>query len=389
MLNGVLPEYKIAITGFYGRGNPGDDLILCNLLRFINDNVPDHVKKKITVITSGPTNVVSKSFYGYFKCTQIIIDNIMLFTKWDIRSFLMVIRAHWLIIGGGGIIPGSFRSLIYYCLLAFLGRISGTRVSVIGIGVGEINKVFCSTILIKILLKLADDIVVRDVESQRKLIKLTYKPVICGTDLAYLYPLSSIEKEKMPSDIQKIRIGIFLNGKVGIDTKTWRKVLLECQKIYKSIEVLLIATLIFEGDLIKAKTIHDEIPAGLNSSIKITNDIYEWYLCISSCSVIISERLHPLIVANCLGKQGFAIGVSTKLSVAAQEMGFECAVNAKDFEKRVLCFLNSIMDSKGMKNLVRSLNLPEARLIIIQNILTNTISEGIKIMNNKIFNQRT
>ncbi|WP_159639315.1 polysaccharide pyruvyl transferase family protein [Erysipelothrix anatis] len=115
---------KIALFGYYGQNNLGDDLIMETIINRINQKYPD---SKITVYGSGQSLVVGEKTYETI-------------SKKSIKGMLSLLSNDIVVIGGGGLFPNkNIAKLKSFNLLTKILKFFRKQVYVIGIGIGVKN----------------------------------------------------------------------------------------------------------------------------------------------------------------------------------------------------------------------------------------------------------
>lgn len=141
---------RFVLSGYFGFKNFGDEAILSVLVQKLQD-----LNHKITVISSDPKYTISK-----FK-------NIRSVYTFDLSAiFNAILRSDYLISGGGSLLQDttSFKSLIYYLLVIFIGLFLRKKVIIFAQGIGPINNNI-GKFLTKTLLKRCHYVSVRDLKS--------------------------------------------------------------------------------------------------------------------------------------------------------------------------------------------------------------------------------
>ena len=144
---------KVAICGYYGFGNIGDEALLRALLTAFQKYIPE---------------------------CEMFVFNRNRDKRGDIPrySFFEVLcklrRADWLVMGGGSLLQNetSMRSLFYYCSIISMAKLLGCRCMLAANGIGPINKKTAQRMAAATLSK-ADYISVRDKTSARAIDILT------------------------------------------------------------------------------------------------------------------------------------------------------------------------------------------------------------------------
>ncbi len=149
-----MDKKRFVLSGYFGFKNFGDEAILSVLVNKLKE-----LNQSITVISSNPEYTKSK-----FKH----IRSIYTFNLRDILG--AIIKSDYLISGGGSLLQDvtSFKSLIYYLLIIFLGLLLGKKVIIFAQGIGPINNKF-GQFLTRLLLKHCTYVSVRDEKSLKLL----------------------------------------------------------------------------------------------------------------------------------------------------------------------------------------------------------------------------
>jgi len=168
----------ILISGYYGFGNIGDELILHNLVQSLTD-----YKASLVVLSHHPQQTQKQ--YG--------IQGVF---RWNPIALLREIqRCRVLISGGGGLIQdlsGPFTPVYYLSILA-LAHWLGKKTIILGQGFGPIMRA-SNKMLAKKILSQVDLIVVRDYAALEWCLRLGVYPerLVLGADLVWCMP--SVEK---------------------------------------------------------------------------------------------------------------------------------------------------------------------------------------------------
>ncbi len=141
---------RFVLSGYFGFKNFGDEAILSVIVQKLKQ-----YNHRITVISSNPKYTMNKFKHIRSVYTFNIMDIIGAISKSDC-----------LISGGGSLLQDttSFKSLIYYLFIIFLGLILHKKVIIFAQGIGPINNPI-GKILTKTLLRHCHYISVRDIKS--------------------------------------------------------------------------------------------------------------------------------------------------------------------------------------------------------------------------------
>ena len=173
---------KILISGYYGFGNFGDELILKILLDKFKDC-------DVTVLTSNPRKTFDT--YGVHTVYSFSMEHVM----------KELIYCDVLVSGGGSLLQNvtSNKSLFYYSSIIMMAQAFGKDVLIFAQGIGPI-KGFLPNHVVKSIMKKAKYISVRDEKSLALLNKWKIKNANLVCDPAY-----SLEVEQ-PQRTQKVCI---------------------------------------------------------------------------------------------------------------------------------------------------------------------------------------
>ena len=141
---------RAVLSGYFGFKNFGDEAILSLLV-----NKLQSLKYSVTVISSNPD--YTKSQFKHIRCVKT-------FDITNIAGFIS--KSDVLISGGGSLLQDvtSFKSLIYYLFIIFLGIFFNKKVIIFAQGIGPINNSL-GAFLAKTLLKRCSYVSVRDKKS--------------------------------------------------------------------------------------------------------------------------------------------------------------------------------------------------------------------------------
>ncbi len=168
----------IAISGFYGFHNTGDEAILETMIAELKSWHPDVT---ITVLSFDPLHTserlgVNSLYRGWRKDRR--------------KKLLLLKQADLLISGGGGLLQDSYRTgiirgpLPHYLSMVALAKLLGTKVMFFAQGIGPIQSAY-GRLLTKLLANRADFITVRD-DASKELLKqlgVTRPPIEVTADI--------------------------------------------------------------------------------------------------------------------------------------------------------------------------------------------------------------
>lgn len=202
---------SILISGSYGTGNLGDELIL----KVITDLLKDF---DLTVLSQGPEytrahfrDVKCIEQTPSFKITRIVKDLLKLrFINFKKRALFLchLLKTDIFWVGGGGLFSEFSKSVLpYYLFQIRLAKLFKKKVYIIGVGVGPLRTSKGKKLLANTLNHCADILIVRDQKSydDLKAIGVT-KEVTLAPDLAFYYTPPRREKRgpKRPTVILNV-----------------------------------------------------------------------------------------------------------------------------------------------------------------------------------------
>ncbi len=141
---------RAVLSGYFGFKNFGDEAILNQIISKLQS-----LRYSVTVISSNPD--YTKSQFKHIRCVKT-------FDITNIAGFIS--KSDVLISGGGSLLQDvtSFKSLIYYLFIIFLGIFFNKKVIIFAQGIGPINNSL-GAFLAKTLLKRCSYVSVRDKKS--------------------------------------------------------------------------------------------------------------------------------------------------------------------------------------------------------------------------------
>lgn len=283
----------IAISGFYGFHNTGDEAILETMIAELKAWQPDIT---ITVLSFDPQHTSSQ-----FKVNS-------LYRGWrkDIRKKLQLLKkVDLLISGGGGLLQDSYRTgiirgpLPHYLSMVALAKCLGTKVMFFAQGIGPINSGY-GRMLTKLLANRADFITVRDDPSKEllKAIGVTRPPIEVTADIVLA------NKAFQPSAHQKTP---FQKRIIAISMRPWFHHQHQ-EKTVASVLDQLIEKKACECLFIPMESVHDQkaservigqmLHADACSILPVNKPPQYYFAKLSTADLVIGMRLHALIFAT-------------------------------------------------------------------------------------------
>ena len=284
---------KVAISGYYGFKNFGDEAILSVLV--------NHLKSlqniDITVFSSD-IDFTSKTY------------SVNAVKRFDFKKVIKTIQDSDVLISGGGSLlqdVTSLKSVIYYSLIIALGLLFNKKVIIFAQGIGPLNKKL-SQFIVRNLLKNCSLVTVRDEKSLALLRNWRISAnLVCD-------PIYSLDvKSEVKDDI----IGVQLREFKTLNYNLLHKLALFIANKFsdKKVEIF---SLQESQDLELCKRF-EHVLKTLNPEIKteiVTDDIVNR---ISKLSYLVAMRFHAILVALKCGIKTCAINYDVKVEKLADE----------------------------------------------------------------------
>lgn len=304
-----MKKNNIVICGYFGYRNAGDELILRSMVEGLRG---EKGINSITVLSSRPHQ--TRGFYG-----------VKAINRWNPLSIIRAMLSSGTMISAGGLyqdVTGSL-SLYYYLALILLAKLCGCRVLLCGVDFGPVNRRF-NRFLIRLATRFTDRIAVRSRGSFEFLEKLGLPAGMAGGNIQLtadyiLGDTFGIKKRKESiGDLKKIMLILRLpRGKYDVFRITHF-----CESLSRRLNVgLVFVPFHIEQDMVFL----NEVMRNLKVPAKIArwNKPGDLYDILSSGDLIISQRLHGLIIGSALGMPVIGISGDTKLAFFMRELNQE------------------------------------------------------------------
>jgi polysaccharide pyruvyl transferase CsaB len=339
---------KIAISGYYGFNNAGDEAILEALKLGLSET---HPESKISILDSG-----------------------------NRFNFKMLKDCDLLISGGGGLLQDktSTRSFLYYLLIIRLAKLLGKKVYIFAQGIGPITKWY-NQLLLKRALNTADLITVRDLHSFNylKSLKLKNPKIIETADPTFILtpedaaPATRLSSSKSGGQGEKLLQieGVQINKRplIGVSIRKFGEKNPNAENIAKAL------------DQITAKTkaqivfIPFQCPQDILASREIMKHMKEKsYLIFRECrpreimgiinqmDAVIGMRLHSLIFAVNCSIPAVGLSYDPKVDAFMKEVGLSYLPSLSFNPEELISAVLRLLDNKT--GVVNSLKLVKRKL---------------------------
>src|SRR3989339_49579 len=354
---------KVVISGYYGFGNAGDELILDAIITQIRSKEPG---LNITVLSFQPEKTSS-----FYKVRSI--------NRWNpFKSFWAIYRSDILISGGGGLfqdMTGS-PSLYYYLLTILTAKLLRKKVFIYAVGINElklINRFFTA-----FTLKLCDRITVRENYSFDMLVRwgvsqakmdVTADPVL-HREVPYVN--AKRPQPKIAFVLRPPRTEVAASA--GMFSKL-------CDSLSQRISAKIIfIPFHIEKDL--------GFTLSVMNSMRSTARLVQWnkpndlYNIFSEIDMVVSQRLHGLILASLYRIPLVGISDDSKLERYLRELGQKnIAISAETNPYSLLAVIADVWEwrdefIKNVSNILPSLQL---RSKMTAEIFGNEINPAAKL----------
>lgn len=286
---------KIAISGYYGFKNFGDEAILSVLVNHLKS-----IENSEITVFSSDVDFTSKT-YG-----------VSAVKRFDLNAVFKTIKECDVLVSGGGSLlqdVTSLKSLIYYSFIIALGLFFNKKVLIFAQGIGPLNSNLSKNI-VKNLLKYCNYVTVRDANSQNLLKNLGVNAeLVC--DPIYSLSIDAVQQEDI--------VGIQLRDFKTMNTQLLQKLamLVSTKFSDKKIEIF---SLQKTQDL-ELSMRFEKLLKSFKPDIKteiVQDNIIER---ISKLEYLIGMRFHAVLVALKSGVKTCAINYDVKVEKLAKDAG--------------------------------------------------------------------
>jgi polysaccharide pyruvyl transferase CsaB len=345
---------KIAMCGWFGNGNIGDDVILVSELHTLNE----YLRNCTIVVIGGNPNLIETKFgTNAIKYTDIVglVKNLL--------------KARVFILGGGGLIkPGS---AWYYSLLLIISRVFGCKTVVSGVS-AQIPNGYIERILLKIGLRLAQSITVRDHDSFNVVSSLGIKNVLETSDWAFLYPrenlknLDIIKENYVVVALRQWEHEDVRGSRSSISYETYLDIMAKiCDDVIKdhNLEILLVPfqTGVEECDMNDLLELRNRISHQNHVKVITTSSIDEVIEVIAKARLVIGMRLHSVILSSLTNTPFIAISYSAKVGSLVRKITGNNLINLSEltYEKMSRLLKISILEAESISNKLKQSSLEQ------------------------------
>ena len=255
------------VIGYYGYGNMGDEM----LFEVVTDTLRDLGFEVVALYPRSGER-----------------PGVRFVKRYDPFAILReLFKSKALVFGGGGIFQDetSFRSMLYYTIVAKLAHLMGKRVILLGSGAGPLRRRM-SRILFRWVVKSGKTVVFPRDPITERYVRILGKKTYTGTDLAVLYLRRFSRKEV------KVKTAVIVPKKM----EDWDDIAEYLKD--RGYEVVFLAVSPKETPIVRKYLGRYKVKEGDPVDV------------ISGSSVVLSERFHPCLVASFFGIPFVSIGES-------------------------------------------------------------------------------
>jgi len=318
---------RIAISGYYGFNNIGDEAVLEAILKNVRSAVPD---AEIYVFSAEPEKTAE--LHGVFGVGRM--------SPWGILKTLA--RCHILISGGGSLLQDvtGHLSVIYYLLLIVAAKLMGKRVMVYSQGIGPIRKM-TNRVLTRLVLSRADAITVREPKSRLDLIEIGIQAeriIVTADPVVSLGPDPQCDvSQHISLDLatNAIRIGLAFRGqdmKYGAAERLAEAISLVRENV--SAEVILIPYY-RKQDLPMVERL-ESILGNSVQSVRTGVRVQEMINITRDLDVLVGSRLHSLIIAAVCPTPMVAVSYDPKIEYFMDTIHRKVTSDIRDMDPRLV-----------------------------------------------------
>lgn len=351
----------VAISGYYGFDNLGDEAVLYSLLGALGEVWPD---VRPVVLSHSPERTAA--IYG-----------VQAVNRWRLKEVYHALAGADLLISGGGSLlqdVTGLKSLIYYLGVIWLARRLNKPVVFYAQGIGPV-KSKAGRLLMRLVANDVQLITVRDEKSARDLaemgvtrpeVKVTADPVLgldpAGVDrepgrlILEQVGLVTADPQTARHELSMPVVGVSVREWPGFDEKQQQALARVCDDLCRGGYRVLFIPLHFPEDLPpsrKVAALMQEKPALVDWGLTVPEAVSLF----ARLDLLIGMRLHALILAAVMGVPPVGISYDPKIDRFLDQLGLIPAGRASDLDYRSLRqAVNGMLIDPGAtrNNLVRA-----------------------------------
>jgi len=294
---------KVFLFGYYGFGNLGDELLCDYYVRLFRDYYPGF---ELVVLTGDKHQGSADGSAAYAVAS-----------RWNLWRLGRMMAPGDLLVGGGGSIfqdVTSKRSLLYYLALLRLAHRRGVAIILAGQGIGPLST--WGRKMARPVLNLVGTIACRD---QRSILTLAMMEVnapqlYLGVDPLWDYPFPPERLAVATRGRRKPVIGYILRSGLSREKK---QLLINLRTLFGNLQLITLSP----ADDRAAHELADVLGTAAPWCIRDADTFFRFA---PELTVVLSERLHGLLLAARCRIPGIGLGTDPKLHAFCHQMDWTC-----------------------------------------------------------------
>lgn len=300
---------NIAVVGWYGYGNIGDQLLACCVVHSISRGIPDSRPHILTLNERDGATVgcpAVRVMWPYHRLMGVrgLASTLRHVIRTRGRWLRSLYDAQVLVVGGGSLLHDrQLANLEMWERLLRLYRATGCRIVFYGVGLDPVRPGEAEVLRNRIL-RLADGISVRDPASLALAREAGVERVCLAADPVVNCPLVSTPRG--PRSERKVRtIGLNLRPMFKLDTAVLvaEGTALVCE-VLSRVDAEIAFIPMWEGDVVVAQRIRESLPSDLAPRLRLlpyTEVPAEHLALYAELDAVIAMRFHTLVLAVLAG----------------------------------------------------------------------------------------
>ncbi len=339
----MIARQNTVLFGYFGGWNSGDEAILDSVEKLLGwgDPAPSNPAEHVAVICLSTRDKVDEL---YHQRGRFIVP------AKDLIGIFRLLRTRQLVIGGGQIITGdrTVKGLLYLLVLTAIARLTGRPAVMVGIGVEGVHRMFAKLICRAIAANVAR-IHCRDEYSLQMLrfAGCREEKLRLAADVVLSGAIARDPNHAPPPDLPVIAIGLH-------HAKNWRNYTSSDE--IKSLAMTLADSFPMHRVLLVSNDCRKRFDEGLLDSLKSSlhherigfqsfDDVEQIMKSYATAKLVISVRMHPLILALIHGVPVVGVARSNKVKQLAQRLQFDLIDPSVDSPDSVVHCVRNAMAS--------------------------------------------
>lgn len=315
------PARRVIVSGWYGAGNAGDELILDTLARHVEAGVPG---AQVVVSARRPAAVLLRHGLEAFDASDRALAE-------EEAS-----RAAAVLLGGGGlwedytfarnggvagIVDGAVAGPAALAVLPLLASVHRRPVHVVGLGVGPLTDPGAQAVVRRVA-GLAESVTVRDPASRDQLLAIPGwdSPVDVAPDVVYAFEPRTLPDARIERQPGRRVVAVNLRpwGEQGSDAAG--EIIAALEQLVRSRDVVLVGLPLSPDDAARLATV---LPSVLAEHVLLPPpaDPVQLLADLRACDAVLAMRLHACLLAHRAGTPVVGLGYDPKVRAHFEELG--------------------------------------------------------------------